>query len=196
MGHDKVLAEVGGVPLAARVAAALVDAGAEPVRCIGGDAERLAAAGLAVVPDRHPGEGPLGGVVTALGAHDGPAGIVVVLAGDLATPDPHAVVAVVERLRTHPDAALAVPVVDGRRQWLHAAWRTSAADALRHAFAAGERSIHRAVAGLDVAELVVPTDPDGAGRRAGGPRPAHFGDVDTPEDLARLVRRAGDDELA
>jgi molybdopterin-guanine dinucleotide biosynthesis protein A len=78
MGTDKALLEVDGVAMAVRVARALDAAGATEVMCIGGDAPALAALGLIVVTDRHPGDGPLGAVITALADADTP----VELAGD------------------------------------------------------------------------------------------------------------------
>ena len=66
MGTDKALLRVGGEAMAVRVATALRDAGARDVVCVGGDASALSAIGLSVIPDVHPGEGPLGGILTAL----------------------------------------------------------------------------------------------------------------------------------
>ncbi|TML12241.1 MAG: hypothetical protein E6G39_12150 [Actinobacteria bacterium] len=72
MGRDKALIEVAGEPLVQRVARALTAAGAERVVVIGGDRRRIEALGLEVVADRFPGEGPLGGVLTAMSAIDAP----------------------------------------------------------------------------------------------------------------------------
>lgn len=181
MGRDKSLLEVEGQAMAVRVAAALVDAGADPVTAIGGDADALAAVGLNVVADDDPGEGPLGGVLTALRVSTAP--IVFVAACDLVSPSASAVTATVEALveafdgvsETRDPAvavpAVAVPVVGGRRQWMHTAWRTAAEGPLRAAFAAGERAVHAAVAAgrLRVVDLELP-DPAVA-------------DADTPADL-------------
>ena len=54
--------------MAVRVARALAAAGAEPVLAIGGDGDALERLGMAWQPDRFPGEGPLGGLLTAFGA--------------------------------------------------------------------------------------------------------------------------------
>jgi len=184
MGRDKALVEVDGRALALRVADALRRAGADPVTAVGGDLPALAALGLAAVPDEAPGEGPLTGVLTALtGAAGGDAPIVFVAACDLVAPDPAAVSATVASLDAASDGDVAVPVVEGRRQWMHAAWRSSAAAPLAAAFAAGERAVHAAVAAgaLRVVEVAV--------------APASVADADTPTDLdvLRAVRRrAGD----
>jgi molybdopterin-guanine dinucleotide biosynthesis protein A len=184
MGRDKALVEVDGRALALRVADALRRAGADPVTTVGGDLPALTALGLAAVPDEAPGEGPLTGVLTALnGAAGGDAPIVFVAACDLLTPDPAAVSATVAALDAAPDGDVAVPVAEGRRQWMHAAWRSSAAAPLAAAFAAGERAVHAAVAAgaLRVVEVAV--------------EPAAVADADTPTDLDVLravARRRGD----
>ena len=165
MGRDKALLEVDGQPMAVRVADALTGAGASEVFCVGGDADGLRVHGLRVVPDERPGEGPLGGLVTALRAarYD----LVVVLACDLVQPSDAAIGRLMVSAGT---AAAIVPVVADRPQWLHAVWRRDAClEVLRAAFERGERSIHRAAGLLDV-HL---SSESGAG----------FEDADRPEDV-------------
>jgi molybdopterin-guanine dinucleotide biosynthesis protein A len=148
--------------MALRVADALAAAGAAEVFFVGGHVDAL---GLHAIPDAHPGEGPLDGLVTALGAaeHD----LVVVLACDLVHPSTDAIGRLV---RADPDAAATVPVVAGTPQWLHGAWhRATCLAPLRAAFERGERSIHRAAAALDVRFV----DEVGSG----------YIDADRPEDL-------------
>ena len=166
MGRDKALLRVGGRPLAGVVADALSGAGAEQVVAIGGDRSGLVAAGLTVVDDAHPGEGPLGGILTAIGRLAGPGLPVVVLACDLPAADPGNVAAVV-----------------GRRQWMHACWSASAGQLLAASFEAGERATWRAAEesvanGLRIVEVA-------------GPSPDGFRDVDQPSDL-QLDRPAGE----
>ncbi len=180
MGRDKALIEVGGWPLAAIAAAALADAGAGgPILGIGGDGPSLARLGLVAVADDYPGQGPLGGVLTALARtrHD----VVVVLACDVPGADAGAVHRVVAALVAAPAADVAVPVLDGdggRRQPMHGAWRRSALPVVRRAFDEGERAVHRVLDDLAVVTV------------AGIPELAMV-DVDTPNDLrrARLVER-------
>jgi molybdopterin-guanine dinucleotide biosynthesis protein A len=170
MGTDKALLEIDGEPLAGRAAHALRAAGAEAVAFVGGDRPALLARcrdDVAFVPDRWPGEGPLGGVLTALAWSAEPATVVV--SCDLHTPDAAAISAVVDAL-SPPGALAAVPLVDGRRQWLHSAWRDASRTTLLAAFEAGERAIHRAVAARDV-------------RDVRGISAAAVRDVDTPRDL-------------
>lgn len=168
MGRDKALLPVDGVPLARRVADALVVAGASSVEAVGGDAPALCAAGLAHRPDRWPGEGPLGGVITALGAASRP-GVAVVLSCDLVAPAPEAIHLVVRALATS-GADVAVPVVEGRHQWLHAAWHRRVGSIVGDLFAAGERSVAGAVLALRVEEVT-------------GVAPVALADADRPEDL-------------
>lgn len=161
MGRDKALVEVEGVPMASRVAAALDAAGAREVVLIGGTDRRLSRRHVA---DAHPGEGPLGGVLTALAASD--ADLVVVTACDLPWLDAGTVRALLEGLGA---ADVAFARTD-RREPLCAVWRrSSAAPALARAFDTGERAIHRAVGGLRVVDIEV-------GLRA-------LTNVNTPDDL-------------
>jgi molybdopterin-guanine dinucleotide biosynthesis protein A len=152
MGTDKSLLELGGQALAARVAHALRAAGADPVVAIGGDAAALGDLGLAVVADEHPGEGPLGAVITALGALGDEAELVAVLACDLVDADPATIRAVVDHARTH-DVDVAAPYVDGWCHLHHGVWNVRALTPLREAFAAGERAPRRAVGSLRVGEV-------------------------------------------
>ena len=172
MGTDKALLEVGGRALAAIVADALWAAGAAEVLAVGGDGDRLAALGLRAVPDSTPGEGPLGGLLTALGeaTHD----LVVVLACDLPRASAPAVVALVGALAARPDAGVAVPVLTGRPHPLHAAWRRSVARAaLTHAFAEGQRAVHPVLSVVGM--VAVP-----------GIDPAVLTDADSVEDLRTM----------
>lgn len=168
MGCDKALLEVDGVAMARRVADALVAAGAGRVVAVGGDAEGLRALDLDHVPDRWPGEGPLGGVVTAL-AQPGSAPVAAVLSCDLLHPDPAAIARLVaERARRHRDVV--VPVVDGRHQWLHAVWHRRVESILADVFLAGERSVAGAALAVRMATVA----------DLGGDAVA---DADRPEDL-------------
>lgn len=148
---------------------ALAAAGAHRVLTVGGDRAGLRAAGLETVGDEHPGQGPLGGILTALRALDDD--IVVVAACDLPGADPDALGAVVDALAAHPDAAVAAPLHDGRLELLHGAWRRAARGPLADAFALGERAVYRAVSSLAV---IAVTDLPAAA----------LADADRPEDLS------------
>lgn len=170
MGQDKATMVVGTDPLVARAVDALRDARVEDIRLIGGDAHALAIDGCVHVPDDHPGAGPLGGIVTALRCADRDTTCVVVLACDLLRPPASAITALVEVIDGGADVA--VPVVDGRRQWLFSAWSTRTLGRLEQAFDAGIRAPRRVeglhvvdVAGLDsdvAVDADVPADLDHA----------------------------------
>jgi molybdenum cofactor guanylyltransferase len=167
MGRDKALLAFEGVPLALRVASALDQAGGAPVVAVGGDGAALAELGLTWVPDRHPGEGPLGGLLTALAvlaAHE----LVAVVATDL--PDLSA--AVVGRLVDAVGGHDAAVGRTDRLEPLCAVWRSEAVlPVLSAAFEQGERAVHRALVGLDLVEVAVPE--------------RSLRNVNAPEDLAR-----------
>ena len=63
-GSDKALVNVGGTPMLARMIV-LLQVVTGDARIVG-PPEKYAGSGIAVVPDRWPGEGPLGGIITAL----------------------------------------------------------------------------------------------------------------------------------
>jgi molybdenum cofactor guanylyltransferase len=173
MGTDKALLEVGGRALVTVGADALREAGAAEVLAIGGDLDRLRAHGLDAHPDDHPGEGPLGGLLTALRLAS--TDRVVILACDMPGIDGPAVAALVHALDADPDADVAAAMLAGRPQGLTAAYRRRASTLLERAFADGERAVRRAIAGLAVVAV-------------GGIAPTSLADVDRPDDLRRYAR--------
>lgn len=169
MGRDKATLTVDGEVMAVRVAGALRGAGCTPVLAIGGRDDVLEALGLYVVPDVWPGDGPLGGILTALDAF-GDAGAVVVVSCDLPWLTSAAIYAVVAALGDH-DVAIAV---GDRPEPLCAVWRPAVAGVIRARFDAGERAVHRMLATLDVGTAVVD--------------PGSVRNVNTPADLRRGTR--------
>jgi molybdopterin-guanine dinucleotide biosynthesis protein A len=169
MGEPKALVEVDGVPMAARVAAALRAGGCERVVLVGGDPGWADLLGLDAVPDRWPGEGPLAGTATALlAAQDG---IVVVAACDQPWLDGPTVDALVGAVTGHDAHDVAVGLDDdGRPLPFPAAWRARCAPGLVDLVEAGER---RAGAGpRSVRHIAVAVGPE------------QVRDVDRPADLA------------
>ncbi|MCU1392169.1 MAG: putative molybdenum cofactor biosynthesis protein [Ilumatobacteraceae bacterium] len=170
MGRDKATLEVDGIAMARRVAAALSAAGLERVVAVG---PTHLAAGLDVVVDLHPGDGPLGGILTALAAASpGPA---LVVACDLPWLDAASVLALVD---AYVDACggaagdgrpVAVVGRTDRVEPLFALWAPATAPVLSAAFTAGERAVHRALDLVEVIEVAV-------GSHA-------LANVNTPEDL-------------
>lgn len=169
MGHDKAFAPFEGRPLAEIARCALVEAGAVEVLSIGGDGARLAALGFTAIPDDAAGQGPLGGLLTALRVAT--ADWVAVLATDL----PHASAATVRELLGHAGdgSDAVVPLLEGRPQPAHAVWRRDCRQLLEPLFAAGERRLREALAHVRTS-LVTVSDP------------MSLRDVDTPGDLQSL----------
>lgn len=167
MGRDKATLPVDGVPMAARVAEVLRQAGAEPILAVGGDRAALESLGLTWVADRYPGEGPLGGIVSAFAAV-GRDTLVVIVATDL--PDLSAPVldVLVAGLGAHD-----VAVAGGAHpEPLCGVWRVSTCEAVvAGAFDQGERAVHRAMAALDMVVVPVPAQ--------------HLRNVNHPDDLGR-----------
>ena len=164
MGVDKATIPVDGVAMARRVADALIAAGCSPVSAIGGDPAELDRLGLDCVIDQHPGDGPLGGILTAL-AVQAP---VAVVACDLPGLSAATVKSLLDALGDH-DAAIAF---SDRAEPLCAVWSDRAVPVLRARFQAGERTMHRAIDGLDIAWVTVaPTD---------------LHNINTPGDLGNL----------
>lgn len=169
MGRDKALLEIDGMPMAVRVAGALLAAGAAPVYAVGGDRLALEACGLTVVPDDRPGQGPLPATITAL--ERAPTALVAVLACDLLHPSASAVDAMVSGLcDAPPEVMAAVPVAHQHHQWTHVAWRREAGEVLEAAHRAGTRSLRRATEGFPWREVL-------------GLDPAALADADTPESI-------------
>lgn len=151
MGTDKATYEVGGSAMASRVAAAAQKAGAAEVLMIGGSASTGRKLPGTWKKDAYPGEGPLGGVITALKAasHDH----VVVLSCDMPFITDAVVTSLVKGLN---DAQASVGRTD-RLNWLCAAWsRQECLQTLQTVWKRDERAVHRAAVLLDVAEVPVP----------------------------------------
>lgn len=144
MGTFKPLVVLGGVPLAARVIAALRDGGCDPIVAVGGDADALRVLDVPVVADRWPGEGPLGGLVTACEETfaDGratQADFVIVASCDLGRLDASTVAGMRDA-----DPAIDFLVANGERRHPSLV-RVSrrVAPAAREVFASGVRAVHR-----------------------------------------------------
>lgn len=154
MGRDKALLLVAGTPMALRVAGALRAGGCESVVAIGGDADALAAAGLATIVDRWPGEGPLGGVITALEQFRD-LDAVVVAACDLPQLSSGTIAALIHELNAAPDSTDVAMAITDRRQPLCAAWRPRAVAQLSAVFAVGGRRLLDALDDLAILDVMV-----------------------------------------
>ncbi len=181
MGADKSALAVGGVPMSQRVADAARSAGADPVVLIGRGGAPLAreARRAEVIADGWPGEGPLGGILTALAWT--PVPLVLVVACDLPFLDGSTIGRLVAGARRGP-CAVTVAVAD-RRQPLCAVWNAPRCrEVVGDAFAAGERSVHRVLERLAVLDVDV--------------APRAVINVNTPEVLAQVRGEAAGPVLA
>jgi molybdopterin-guanine dinucleotide biosynthesis protein A len=151
MGTDKATFEVDGIAMANRVAGAAQEAGASQILIIGGTQAKSKTLTGDWKKDLFPGEGPLGGIITAMKHSDHDS--VVVLSCDM----PFMTSAVIQSLvRGLEDAQATVGRTD-RLNWLCAAWSKSECFAtLQTVWKRNERAVHRAAVLLDVAEVPVP----------------------------------------
>jgi molybdopterin-guanine dinucleotide biosynthesis protein A len=153
MGTDKALVVVDGAPMGATAASTLRLAGCDPVVFVGGDPGELEGLGADVVADLAPGEGPLGGVMTALERFVDVADHVVIVSCDMPFLTAADLRPLVARART-----AGVDVVVGRAsrlQPLCAVWSTAAAGRVRAAFERGARSMHGVLDELDTEDVRV-----------------------------------------
>lgn len=169
-GRDKAVEPVRGRPMAATVLAALELAGCQPVVLVGGEPAALALLDREVVPDLWPGEGPLGGVLTALRSLDAD---VVVAACDLAVLDAATVAAVIAAGGV-PGVDVAIAVADERHVAL-GRWNQSGLAALERRFEIGERSLRGVLDHVETCPVAVD--------------PSLVRDVDTVVDLHAIERR-------
>lgn len=151
MGSDKATYEVDGVAMANRVVDAAYEAGASQVLLIGSTQAKAKKLRGDWKKDSYPGEGPLGGVITALNHANNDA--VVVLSCDM----PFITSSVIHSLVRSLDDAQATVGRTDRLNWLCAAWsKSECLTTLQSVWKRKERAVHRAAVLLDVAEVPVP----------------------------------------
>jgi molybdopterin-guanine dinucleotide biosynthesis protein A len=177
MGQDKGGLALEGTPMAHRVRRALFDAGVGSVVLVG-----RAEGEEGTIPDRWPGEGPLGGLATAVlhGAAIEGVEVVVVAACDQPDLTPEILAALVRAVHAAPANVVGAiaRTPDGRRHPFPSAWRVGTGDALQGALDAGQR---RADAAFDLGAVVeVPV------------AAAVIDDLDTPDDVETWRRERGD----
>ena len=175
LGIDKTMLVVGGEQLARKVARVLGGVVAPTIEVGPGRTD------LHSVTEPERGAGPLVALVCGWEAllslgHDGP---VIALAADL----PRVTTELLRFLAEWPGESSAVPVAGGRAQPLCARWARPALDHARDLVATGQRSM-RALLATTTVDRVGPAE---WGQVATA---ECFMDLDTPEDLARLVDEA------
>jgi molybdopterin-guanine dinucleotide biosynthesis protein A len=169
MGRDKALLLKQGLPLASWVATAAAETTGSAT--LVGDPARYTELGFRVIPDRFPGEGPLGGILTAL--QDSSAGWNLVLACDM----PRVNAALLQKLLGAAfgfEGDAVIPVTGSSNPLWHplcGVYRQSAVGLLEAAFMTGVRSVNIAVRQLRVLQLEMGEAPE-------------FQNVNTPEDWA------------
>lgn len=186
MGRDKAFIEVGGVPMVARVARTMTDAGASRVLVAGGDAPRLSHLGLSVVPDHERGLGPLSGLLAAMDAiadaspptpEGGEGPLMVSAPCDTPLLSPELISALIGTLTADTDSEVAVTEGPTGLEPLLAAWRvTRCRDTVSERLASGSGAVRGLFGTLDT--IVV--------RWAS---PVELTNVNTPEDLRALEPR-------
>jgi molybdenum cofactor guanylyltransferase len=145
LGRDKALVELGGKTMLARTCELLQKI--TPDVTIVAGSNKYEIAGVHIVHDCWPGEGPLGGIITALidaGEQEMPAEWALIVSCDMPFLTEAWLNYLVERAGESV-ADVLVPRSAGGLEPLCACWRTSAASALRSAFEGGVRKISDAL---------------------------------------------------
>jgi len=180
MGRSKAGLDWHGEPLATRLAGVLleaVDGGPVVVVSAPGQALPPLPAGCETVADPVPGEGPLRGLATGLGALRGRADAAFAASVDMPLLNAGAVHAVLAGLG---DADAAVPVAGGRPQYLAAAYRVGVLAVAEELLAAGERRLGALAEHVNAHSL----DAAAAGIAAA------LVNVNTPEEYAQALAAA------
>jgi molybdopterin-guanine dinucleotide biosynthesis protein A len=149
-GRDKALVPMGGEPLLKRLCALLREV--TPSVAVVGSEEKYGGLGVTCVADRWPGEGPLGGILTALeaSAPDGNGdGWNLIIGCDMPFLTREWLAYVIDRAAANT-AQVVAPRSRERWEPLCACWRTSARQVLQGVFDQGERKITEAMKHLSV----------------------------------------------
>jgi molybdopterin-guanine dinucleotide biosynthesis protein A len=185
-GRDKALVPFGGMPLLLRVVEALRDCSAEVALIASsqkyGELDRR----LQIVEDRWPGEGPLGGIITALqntAATRPPSKWNLVMSCDLPFVSTEWLSEMIRRAQVAaPEVQVVLPHSEHGPEPLCACYRTDAADALKSVFDDGVRRVTEALKQVrtEVLDESVWKRFDSAGRL--------FWNMNTPQDFAEAQR--------
>jgi len=171
MGRDKARLPFRGASLAEFVARIVAEAAGSAVLI--GDPVMYESLGYPVIPDLYPGEGPLGGIITAL--HHTTADWNLVVACDM----PGLSVPFLQRLLGIAEQRAAVALVpmgpSGRPEPLCAVYHHGGLEKIEAVFRGGERKVTAALRQLPAESLTVE-------------EVAVFQNVNTPEDWAGYAR--------
>jgi molybdenum cofactor guanylyltransferase len=152
-GRDKALARIGDEALLARLCSVM--RGVTPCVTIIGSPEKYASFGAECIPDRWPGEGPLGGIITSLltAAGTGVGREVNIIIGcDMPFLTPDWLIYLVQRAQAS-EAEVVTPKSAHGLEPLCACWRTIASVKLQRAFEGGVRKVTEAMKHLSMEVL-------------------------------------------
>jgi molybdopterin-guanine dinucleotide biosynthesis protein A len=152
----------------------LADAVLREVASVTGSATLVGHTELPGIPDRYPGEGPLGGILTAL--HHTSTDWNLIVACDMPEVTAAFLAGLVGRALGSPAAVVMPRGPDGRAQPLCAVYRQSARSPLGQQFSRGVREVVAALASLEVEPFEVADL-------------LYFQNVNTPEDWARYAAK-------
>jgi molybdopterin-guanine dinucleotide biosynthesis protein A len=156
-GRDKALVHVEGRPMLARMLE-LVQRVTKSVKIVG-PPEKYAEFGIEIVNDQWPGEGPLGGIITALentAAGDRPCEWNLIVSCDMPFLTNDWLIYLAERA-TKSIAQVVLPHSTSGPEPLCACWRTDAAGTLRSGF---ERGVRKVTDGIALLRAEVLDEPD------------------------------------
>jgi molybdenum cofactor guanylyltransferase len=170
MGSDKALLKYRGVTLAQHIAQSVTQAAGSAV--LVGDQKRYAGLGYEVIPDLYPGEGPLGGVLTAL--RNSGADWNLIVACDMPELTAAFLTGLIDAAESHDCDVFAPLGPDGATEPLCAVYHKSARAGLDQAFQRGERQMRVVLKEVRTATLPVP-------------ELARFQNVNTPGDWKRYA---------
>jgi molybdopterin-guanine dinucleotide biosynthesis protein A len=182
-GRDKALAEIEGKPMVSRIAVLLFDALTQEV-CIVGASSKYGKYAPKCVEDRWPGQGPLGGIVTALleTADNSPTcAWNLIVSCDMPFLTGEMLVYCMDRAKKSA-AEVVVPRSAHGLEPLCACWRTSVAAKVRHALEQGVRKVTDAMKHLKVEVL------DEADWKRFDNRGRLFWNMNTPADYDEAKR--------
>ncbi len=176
MGRDKALLPFDGRPLIAHILARLSGL-AEQVLITTNQPQALAFLGVPCYADRHPGQGALGGLYTALYHATTP--WVAVVACDMPFASPELFRRAWARLQASPQAAAAVPRTANGWEPFHGVYRRAAClPALASALQAGERQVQAWLARISALAVEVSPEEETA-----------LWNLNTPADYRRALAR-------
>ena len=175
MGFNKALLEIDGEPLIAKVARVLNEAGVGNFQIVGGDSATFTSLGYSCLSDEYPGEGPLGGIITALNYFKSQGKKhVLIVACDLPNISKNFINEMFLKSIEEPESIL-VPVVEEHLQWMHALWPTDVLPDLLKSFSSSNRAPWRATEDLQILKNE-------------GADPHVLFDIDEPDDLTRILQ--------